>query len=170
MNLTKITKFLIYTFVFTIGICSTIALWIFIDSRKVDRHLPENVISAFAYSLMTNDERRAKSLVVIEKWQEIDNWNEQHRAVHCRLPLKDLVGGSEDIRKDSNGEKYSIMLIEDCANYSNLYYFVVLDITLEKNQDGWVINNWETPCEYSSSDFTNKCFESFYERAYSDSS
>ena len=96
--MSKVPKFLIYIFVFIIGICSAFALWAYIEIRKVDRQNPEEVVSAFAHSLRNNDEQRAKSLVSMEKWQELEIWNNQHEAVPCKQSLYS-AGSSEWIVK-----------------------------------------------------------------------
>lgn len=126
----------------------------------LDLEEPGNVARIFSIALKVNDSRKVHSIVVREKWPEIDEWVDNHRKVNCDLDFDGENGGvyySEDFTNDRQAQ-YDAYIAYYCTHVS--YSLAVRDVELEYIDGEWKIVDWGDICE--STNRENSCEDFFY--------
>jgi hypothetical protein len=112
------------------------------------------VAEVFTLALMENRIDVLKSLVVRDRWSQIEIWAGKHEAVRCPAPPWDLEDppwiGIGAFSNNRNERSETLRLSLPCPDDTHLYCLTVKDLRLERKEEGWQIVDWDEIIEYQS--------------------
>lgn len=141
-NMKKYTSRLLLLITLIVGIY----FWLFSSGEMIflllDKDDPRSVQNAFVLAMMTRRLDMAKSLVIPEQEQRVEDWIIDHEKAFCPVKFNRYGSGVGGQTGEKNYHMFSWSYRFSCLPNSHFQCLLVINLALEYSNEGWLVTDW----------------------------